>query len=129
MTLTARETMQALLDGEIVYRRDDDNPGRIYEFKLSEEGEIVEWFNNNWVWSYIPLNDIEGVIEEYPLSFEQALHAMLDGKVVECEATPILRQRFCNGQFEYLNFLSNSNWGLSEYLREKEQKAKWKVVE
>lgn len=129
MTLTAKEAMQALLDGKTVYQMDYDLECT-HMFKLSEKGWIVEWFNDSWcASSYLPLNDIEGVIEEYPLSFEQALHAMLDGKVVECEATPILRQRFCNGQFEYLNFLSNSNWGLSEYLREKEQKAKWKVVE
>ena len=126
MTLTARETMQALLDGEIVYRRDDDNPGRIYEFKLSEKGEIVEWFNNNWVWSYIPLNDIEGVIEEYPLTFEQALRAMLDGKVVESEVSTILH-RFCNGQFEFS--ATGVRWNFTENFREETQKSKWKVVE
>ena len=121
MTLTAREAMQALLDGKIV-------TGFNTKWKLNGSGELIVKGIDGWNPSGNDLNHITGVVEEYPLTFEEALRAMLDGKVVECEATSILRQRFCNGQFEYMS-ISGSNWGLSEYLREKEQKAKWKVVE
>lgn len=48
MTLTARETMQALLDGETVYHRCDNDPERTYMFKLSKNGQTVEWFDNDW---------------------------------------------------------------------------------
>ena len=122
--MNAKEAMQALLDGKTLYKRTHD--GR-YLFKLNEDGQLETKFEDKLHIGNC-LNTIDGIYEEYPLTFEEALRAMLDGKVVECEATSILRQRFCNGQFEYMS-ISGSNWGLSEYLREKEQKAKWKVVE
>lgn len=126
MTMTAREAMQALLDGKIVYRRDDDDPERIYEFKLSEKGYIVEWFKDDWVLSHIPLNDLVGITEEYSLNFEQALHAMLGGKIVISDLNPNLKQRFHDGCFEYNG--DDAEWRDS-YFPIVEQKSRWKVVE
>lgn len=100
-------------------------------FKLSEKGWIVERFNDGWyASSYLLLNDIEDAIEddieEYPLTFEQALRAMLDGKVVESNLHPHLKQRFNDGCFEYNG--DDAEWRDS-YFPLVEQKAKWKVVE
>lgn len=126
--MTAREAMQAMLVGKTVYRRDFDDSERKYMFKLSEKGQTVEWFDNGWMETmYIPLNDIEGVIEEYPLNFEQALRAMLDGKIVRNDFYPHFKQRFHNGCFEY-NEDDTAEWH-DTYFPHLEQKSRWKVVE
>ena len=122
--MNAKEAMQALLDGKTLCN------GNSNHYKLDSDGYIISKGDisaGNWYSTDILC--MNGVVDEYPLTFEEAVRAMLDGKVVECEETSTLRQRFCNGRFEYMNLLSGSNWGLSEYLREREQKAKWKVVE
>ncbi|MBP3386621.1 MAG: hypothetical protein J6K69_07210 [Candidatus Methanomethylophilaceae archaeon] len=127
MTLTAREAMQALLEGKTIYRRGFDDSERKYMFKLSEKGQTVEWFDNGWMETmYIPLNGIEDVIEEYPLNFEQALRAMLDGKIVTSDLYPHLKQRFHDGCFEFKE--DDAEWR-DTYFAHVEQKAKWKVVE
>lgn len=128
MTLTAKEAMQALLDGKIVCQMDYDLE-YTHMFKLSEKGWIVERFNDGWcASSYPPLNDIEDAIEDdiekYPLTFEEALKAMLDGKVVESQRcnNPT---RFHDGKFEYL---CDDTWFFTD-IQKFEQESKWKVVE
>ena len=69
--MNAREAMQAMLEGETVYR---DVNGVTHEFKLTDEGTIVarnplltEWLPVAWM-----LNGINGVVGEYPLTYAQA---------------------------------------------------------
>ncbi len=71
---------------------------------------------------------MEGIVEEYPLTFEQALRAMLDGKIVRCDLRLHLKQRFHDGCFEFKEDDADDEW-LDSYFPYEEQKAKWKVVE
>lgn len=43
---------------------------------------------------------MEGIVKEYPLTFEQALRAMLDGKTMMHENCGEYAYRFRNGRFE-----------------------------
>ena len=85
-----------------------------------------------WRLSPDDLNRITGVVEEYPLNFEQALRAMLDGKVVEVERLdfkPRFPHRF-NRELSCFEFYSTSDgkWWMT-HISECEQICKWKVVE
>ena len=121
--MNAREAMQALLDGKTLYQR-TTGCGRV-TCKLDSEGVLRTisegglQFGNN-------LNVMEGIYEEYPLTFEQALRAMLDGKVVKSEgmASPI-RFNHYDGVFQYLN---SDDWR-GAYISRPQQREKWKVVE
>lgn len=129
MTLTARETMQALLDGKTLrYTRHDMD----VRYKLDDAGNLLQTHGCSYVvlrsWT---LSDLE-VYEEYPLTFEQALREMLDGKVVEVEnSDPCLRfsHRF-NREFSHFEYRTprGSNW-MATHITGHEQEAKWKVVE
>lgn len=72
MTLTAREAMQALLDGKTLRKGEVTIIPTEWGFQMqADDGSYKD----------IILRDCE-VVEEYPLTYEQALRAMLDGKVV-----------------------------------------------
>ena len=128
--MNAREAMQAMLEGETVYR---DVNGVTHEFKLTDEGAIVAhnslspdvgWLQVAWM-----LNSIDGVVGEYSLTYEQALRAMLDGKVVMCEANERYAHRFRNGVFEHSCQEDEfTMWENGEMLMNM-QGSKWKVVE
>ena len=128
MTLTAKEAMQALLDGREVYRRDGNDPEYIHTYKLSGEGKIVEQCDDKWWGVHTELNHIDGIVDEYPLDFEHALIAMLVGMVVVCEKRPDLMYRFHNGTFENCDGVRYEK-GESCAMFIPEQKAKWKVIE
>lgn len=129
MAMTARETMQALLDGKTLrYNRHDMD----VRYKLDDAGNLLQTHGCSYVvlrsWT---LADLEAY-EEYPLKFEQALRAMLDGKVVEAEHSDPERRfhhRFNRDLscFEYYSTEGCRWW--STHITECEQKAKWKVVE
>ena len=121
MTLNAREAMQALLDGKTLRYGPRD-----VCYKLDEDGDLVCTSkgvqNVLTVWT---LSDLE-VYNEYPLTFEEALRAMLDGKIVGSDLYPRLKQRFHDGCFECKE--DDAEWR-DTYFAHVEQKAKWKVVE
>lgn len=121
--MNAREAMQALLDGKTVYH---DNE-RI-ELRLDMGGTLLCRIDDkDWTtWGFV-LNCCDGIVEEYPLTFEQALRAMLDGKI--CETISGVKFRF---NHEYSLFETchkpTQTWGACE-IGFDEQKAKWQVVE
>lgn len=129
MTITAREAMQALLDGRAVYRRDGNDSKYIHTYKLSDEGKIVEWCDDKWWGLYTELNKMEGIVDEYPLDFEQALRAMLDGKTVMRKSSDEHRYRIRNGTFESSTERGDFTDWESCTIFANTQKAKWKVVE
>lgn len=113
MTLTARETMQALLDGKTL-RKDG------VVITPAEWGLLMKF--DNGTCEQILLGGCE-VVEEYPLTYEQALRAMLDGKVVE-SSDEFSRYRFDKG-FEYSSICGWQPCVMNVALRN----YKWKVVE
>lgn len=130
MTMTAREAMLAMLEGETVYRYMN---GVTHEFKLTDEGAIVAhnsllpdigWTQVSWV-----LNRIDGVVEEYPLTYGQAWDAMLDGKITMCEANEEYAFRFRNGVLEHSCQDDEFTMWEDGVLLMNLQGSKWKVVE
>lgn len=122
MTMTAREAMQALLDGKIA-------TGFNTKLKLNGLGELVVKGIDGWNPSSNDLNYIIDVVEKYPLDFEQALRAMLDNKTVMCEGCEEYAYRFRDGRFE-------SSYSGDEFTKWDKcviftpmQEAKWKVIE
>lgn len=123
MSMTAREAMQALLDGKTLMEEFNSNPSL---YKLDDEGNLevhnksAWWKVNCWTLSHMM------IYEEYSLTFEQALRAMLDGKIVGSDLYPRLKQRFHEGCFESNE--DDTEWKTTQFAY-LEQKAKWKVIE
>ena len=123
MTLTAREAMQALLDGKTLI-------GNTHScWKISDEGELqMRWeARENWICAGVIWNGDCKIQEEYSLTFEEAVRAMLDGKVVECDPTISSPLRFHDGEFQFLDCVGE--WIQANWFKNELQKAKWKVVE
>lgn len=122
--MNARETLQALLDGKTII----GSSGHLW--KLDEYDGLIYRKPEKKAWQESPMvfnGDCE-VYEEYPLTFEEALRAMLDGKVVICNYSSDARpHRFHDGVFQFL--YCNEKWSPAIWFEEKSQKAKWKVVE
>ena len=112
MTMTGKEAMQALLDGKTL-RKDG------VVITPAVWGLLMKF--NNGTCERITLEDCE-VVDEYPLTFEQALRAMLDGKIVENDYK-FGRYRFDKG-FEYSNICDWQPCVMDVALRN----YKWKVV-
>ena len=129
MTMNAGVAMQALLDGKIVYCH---SCGEIHKFRLSDNGTLQSWRDNPGRWESTPwlLNSIEGVYEEYPLTFRGALKAMLDGKIVESESSKrkYLLASTCEVTFAEVREDEPSRIFITE-IKVSEQINKWKVVE
>lgn len=118
--MNAKEAMQALLDGKVLRR------GRVTTI-LTVWGLLIKV--DNGTYEEIILEDCE-VVEEYPLTFEEAIRAMLDGKVVMCkEPFHGYAYRFHDGRFEesHVNdcFTRWEQCGMPSF----RQDSKWKVVE
>lgn len=128
MTMTAREAMQALLEGETVYCRKGKGIDRL---KLSDDGTL-DWCTPDNGWERVPwiLNSMEGIYDEYPLVFKEALRAMIDGKTVESENSQ--RKYFLAGaEVEVFAEMKEGTPGriFVTEIRLSEQVGKWKVVE
>lgn len=124
MTLTARETIQALLDGKTLrYNRH----GMDVRYKLDDEGNLLQTHGCSYVelrsWTLAGLE----VYEEYPLTFEQALRAMLDGKTVMCEVFDDREYLFSDGWFRFQ--YHDDDWFQADWFEMRVRDAKWKVVE
>ena len=120
--MTAREAMQALLDGKTL-RKDG------VVITPAVWGLLMKF--NNGTCERITLEDCE-VVDEYPLTFEQALRAMLDGKIVEVDRLDHksnVSYRF-NHESSWFEFyaISDGKWWMT-HISECEQSCKWKVVE
>lgn len=124
MTLNAREAMQALLDGKTLKCEYADKYYKLDDTNLLHKNRDGWHVLGDWTLSYMDVYD-----DEYPLDFEQALRAMLDGKIVMRESSDEHEYRFRNGMFE-----SSTEW--DRFTRWEPctmftdvQTAKWKVVE
>lgn len=117
--MTTEKAMKALLEG-MTLRKDG------VVITPAEWGLLMKF--DDGTCSKIVLEDCE-VVNEYPFDFEQAVRAMLDGRIMTCDANDWYAYRFRNGVFE-----SSRDWDYypmwercSIYIPL--QEAKWKVVE
>lgn len=125
--MNARECLQALLDGKIL--RDGD-----YRYwRMSDEGKLqMRWEEkDDWICSESVWNGDCTIHEEYPLTFREALKAMIDGKIVESDVS--------NRKYHLMNVYgyqetfvevgeSESSTTILTEIRLSEQLGKWKVV-
>lgn len=121
--MNARDAMQALLDGKTLCN------GNSNHYKLDSDGYIISKGDisaGNWYSTDILC--MNGVVDEYPLTFKQALRAMLDGKVVMNDCTCGMF-RFNDGFEVGKNLTSDEGKWFPVVIYRNEQKAKWKVVE
>ena len=130
MTLNAKEAMQALLEGETIYCHNGED---LHKFKLMDSGELWGWYTPYDTWERVPwlLNSIEGVYEEYSLTFKEALKAMIDGKVVESDVSKH-RYHLMNVYGYHETFVQVGDESCTTILTEiklSEQIGKWKVIE
>lgn len=132
MTLTAKETMQALLDGKTL---ECDHPW--YLIKLDDKDNIVVCNSINplekgkFTERYTLISKMDRIYEGYPLNFEQALRAMLNGKVVEVELSYTnLTYRF-NHELSCFEFYStiDDKWWMTHIPECEQSCCKWRVVE
>lgn len=118
--MNARETMQALLDGKTIHRRGNT-------ITLTDWGLSIKCGESTW--GRFMLEDSE-IVEEYTLTFEEALREMLDGKVVMCkEPFHGYAYRFHNGRFESAHVSDCFTRWEQEGMPSFRQNSKWKVVE
>lgn len=121
MTITAREAMQALLEGKVV-------TGLNTKWKLNGSGELIVEGVDGWNPSGNDLNHISSVVDdEYPLAFEQALKEMLNGKTVMCEVFNDRKYHFSDGWFRF--HYHDDEWTQADWFEMRMRDAKWKVVE
>ena len=130
MKMTAKESMQALLDGKTL---EGDDPW--YLIKLDDEGNLVvhdaSLKEGEFKAAYTLINHMDRVHEEYPLTFKEALKAMLDGKTVESEDSK-RRYHLMNAYGFPETFVQVGDESCTTILTEiklSEQVGKWKVVE
>lgn len=120
--MNAREAMQALLDGKTVIT----NFG---EYRLSDDGEVVLRSCPEDVWIHCGtfINHVSEIVEEYPLTFKEAVMAMLDGKIVVSEVDSDTQNKFdCDRFYAKPKF---TDWVEAVGFAPGETKCKWKVVE
>ena len=128
--MNAREAMQALLDGKTVYTK-IEKPELRHKIKLADDGSVIilnPFGDKKWEPELCLLNHVGGIVEEYPLTFEEALRAMLDGKVVKSERCRY-PTRFHNGIFESAHASDCFTRWEQDGMPSFRQNAKWKVVE
>ena len=127
MTMTAREAMQALLDGKGVVSDQD------LLYWLTEQDRLVFRRVQGFVeYDSSEMNQIVSIYGEspdYSLTFEEALKAMLDGKTVMRENSDEHAYRFRNGTFESSTEGDCFTEWESCTMFASIQKVKWKVVE
>lgn len=94
--MNARETFQALLDGETIVGSNG------YLWRLDDCDDLVQRRSvmEKWKESYIVFNGDCEIYREYPFTFEQALREMLKGKTMMYESCEEYRYRFHDGRFE-----------------------------
>lgn len=122
--MNAKEAMMALLDGKIV-------TGFNTKWKLNDLGELVVKGIDDWNPSGNALNYIIDVVEEYPLTFKEALKAMLDGKIVESDVSKRRYQLMSIYEYHetYVEVSDESCTPILTEIKLSEQIGKWKVIE
>lgn len=124
--MNERECLQALLDGKII--RD----GYYRYWRMSDEGELqTKWEEkDDWIRADSVWNSDCRIHEEHPLTFKEALKAMLDGKTVESENSKCkyFLASACGVTFAEMTE-DEPNRILITTIKVPEQIGKWKVVE
>lgn len=121
MTLTAREAMQALLDGKTLKCEYTDEYYKLDDTNLLHKNEKGWSVLDSEMLSYMDVYD------EYSLTFEQALREMLNGKTVMCEVFNDREYLFSDGWFRFQ--YHDDNWIQADWFEMRMRDAKWKVVE
>ena len=121
--MNAREAMEALLNGKTLTAY-----GSV-DYRLNDEGKIEQSGHTAPGWTEYPtfMNNNPKIVEEYTLTFKEAIRAMMDGKVCVSSYYPKSWIRLGDIKFEYRNSLYDE-WNEC-YLEYAEQDSKWKVVE
>lgn len=124
--VNARETLQALLDGETII---GDNG---YLWKLDEYDELVyrkPKKEKKWVSSYLVFNGDCEIYTECTLTFEEAIIEMLKGRTVMREDCEEYAYRLHDDRFESACSDDEfTEWGPCE-IPEQVRASKWKVIE
>ena len=121
--MNAREAMKALLDGKILTAY-----GSI-DYRLNDAGIIEQSGHTAPAWHEYPIfmNNNPKIVEEYPLTFKEAVMAMLDGKIVVSEVDSDTQNKFdCDRFYAKPKF---TDWVEAVGFAPGETEGKWKVVE
>ena len=123
--MNARDTLRALANGETIIDKDG------FLWRVDEYDDLVlrKPERERWVRSYLIFNSDCEIYNEFPLDFEHALIAMLDGRTVMRESSDEHAYRFRNGMFESSTKGDCFTEWESCTMFASTQKAKWKVVE
>ena len=122
--MNAREAMEALLEGKILTAY-----GTV-DYRLNDTGIIEHRGHTAPAWHEYPtfMNNNPKIVEEYPLTFKEAVMAMLDGKIVVSEYYSGLRNKFNDGKFFHA-IAYEHDWDVTYEFSYGETVCKWKVVE
>ena len=122
--MNAREAMEALLEGKTLTAYDT------VDYRLNDTGIIEHRGHTAPAWHEYPtfMNNNPKIMEEYPLTFKEAVMAMLDGKIVVSEYYSGLRNKFEDGQFLH-SIKYEYDWDVTHGFENGEIKGKWKVVD
>lgn len=79
--MNAREVMLALLDGKTLYHHIS---GMDVKYRLNDNNQI-EQITEGDIRTNVVLNWIDGIVEEYPLTFKEAMQEAIKGRKISCE--------------------------------------------
>ena len=121
--MNAKEVMLALLDGKTLYHR---ILGMDVKYRLNDDDQI-EQITEGDIRTNVVLNWIDGIVEEYPLTFKEAMQEAIKGKRITSEKS--IDVYFFN---EYGELVVSGRFveGVINYpIDHEEINAKWRVVE
>lgn len=127
--------LNALRDEKIVRMYDthwDNN--RVFKMEIDEDENetLVERCRKDWIPAAIDFNklftaDCE-IIEDYDLTFEEAIRAALDGKIIISECRPSYKIKF-DKKFLICGAWSTEVWANCAIFTTFEQEGMWRVIE
>lgn len=124
--MDAVDALRAMKDGRVIRRR--CRPA--LELRLHEDRFEARYGKGNWDANYMSLQtflDAEDweVVEEYPLTFGEAIAEAMKGRLVANETCPEIIYRMRNGVLEYLD----ADGVHTDDLCKGEIEAGWRVIE
>lgn len=129
--------LDALRNGKIVRMFDNYGNSRIFKMEIYDEDkdnlELVERCGKDWITAVIDFNVLLDadcmVTEDYDLTFEEAIRAMLDGKIVASEHLPNRIFKFDKKFMWASRHDVNPSWSNSATCSTIEQEGMWRVIE
>lgn len=116
--MNAREAMLALLDGKMLYHH---TPGMDVKYRLNED-DMIEQITEGDIRTNVALNWIDGIVEQCPLTFREAMQEAIKGRKISCENTP-------NCEFYFNEHGALECSAIHQSISSMELKGKWRVVE